>query len=126
MGLSLRNPAQAPTVRPMSRLRSATSLLIGLLFLAQGFAVSAAPVKAVSAQGAVHCDGSMMNPGFAMSCCDQDCTDMAGCVFAHVAVASVIVPNFSPTLAPRDPILVAAPLASAPQSLLRPPISSHA
>lgn len=130
----LRNGRQAPTVGLMSRLRSCLSPLIGLLFLVQGFAVSAAPMKAVSAPGEIragqvlapgaHCAGSMMK-GAAGSCCDQGCPDMSSCAFAHIAVAAVVVPVFSPVLAPRIAARVAAPRPSEPQSLLRPPISSH-
>ncbi len=130
----------------MTRIRSAISILLGLLLLVQGLSVSAATLVPMSkmtpataeqtiamaapvADAEMPCHQQIAEPATVEKstsdcpCCDGDCPDMQACAMAHPAMPSALalsLPVFS-TAAP-----AAAEVAISSRSIaspLRPPIS---
>ena len=120
----------------MRRHRPLISILLGLVLLAQGFAVSAAPrgIPVAKHGGAgmsamAHMPCHMMKAERPVkqkpSCCNEVCPDMTTCALgtlATVAPLSVAVQKGSMVV----PFLrVISASRQAPTSLLRPPITLH-
>lgn len=119
----------------MNRYRTLLSVLLGLVLLAQGFAVAAAPratlADAASAEMRVgadmpcHARKADQTGQPDRSCCNARCPDMTTCALGHMAAIAVISlavppaarvePSFTPVRA------VTRTLASP----LRPPIALH-
>ncbi|WP_133164335.1 hypothetical protein [Solimonas fluminis] len=110
------------------------SVLLGLVLLLQGYAVSAAPranlIKALDADMAMQmdmpCHGQKADAEKVgkPSCCNADCPDMTTCALGHIA--SPVTLTLDP---PRGDIaepslFVVREIARAQTSLLRPPILS--
>ncbi len=122
----------------MNRNRTLLSMLLGLVLLVQGFAVSAAPRASLSEDAAVTvnvmadmpCHGQMTAQADETgdqhsSCCDENCPDMTTCALGHLAsVATVSLAMPQPARAERGftPVLA---LSRTSGSLLRPPIALH-
>ncbi|HEY1077177.1 MAG TPA: hypothetical protein VGE51_10855 [Fontimonas sp.] len=120
----------------MRRTRTLLSVLLGLMLLVQGVAVSAAPYEnfadAASTQLAAPqdppCHGGMSGESAPQhpSCCDASCPDMTSCALGHLATAidrfALALPPATPTVQRPTPVQAASgPLATP----LRPPISLH-
>jgi hypothetical protein len=123
----------------MKRYRTGISVLLGLVLLVQGVAVSAAPCTMIHESAAdaavmtmdadMPCHGQeeevVAEAANDQSCCDIDCPNMGNCMLGHAAInasfllTSVHSPDAVPSQAP-VPVI-----AQAPVSLLRPPISFH-
>jgi hypothetical protein len=122
----------------MNRFRTLLSALLGLVLLAQGFAVAAAPraklskgePASVSVMADMPChapkvteqDGSAKKTPV---CCDANCPDMTTCALSHLGfamVVSVSLPLPSTTQFRFTPALTASPTPGSP---LRPPIVLH-
>lgn len=122
----------------MKRFRTLLSVLLGLVLLVQGFAVSAAPRAKLPAetpasasvmadmpchgQTAMHADDAGKKPP---SCCNENCPDMTTCALGHlasVATVSLALPQSALTERRLTPVLAASRTLS---SLLRPPIVLH-
>lgn len=118
----------------MKTSRTWLSVLLGLVLLLQGYAVSAAPrANLLKDSGAdmvmqmdMPCHGQKADaekPG-KPSCCNADCPDMATCALGHIASPMSLTLN-SPRGDLAEPgSLAAREIARAPASLLRPPILS--
>jgi hypothetical protein len=124
----------------MKRHRTGISVLLGLVLLVQGVAVSAAPCSMVhetpDAASVMTMDADMPCHGQAdesvvaevandLSCCDIDCPNMGNCMLGHAAINAsfALTSEHSPDAVPSQvPVQV---IAQAPVSLLRPPISFH-
>ena len=122
----------------MKRCRTLLSVLLGLVLLAQGFAVSAAPRAKLSESAPASasvvadmpCNGQKAlkqdetgKPH--RSCCNASCPDMTTCALGHLASATT-VSLMVPTAAGAQPSLPPVRAESrALSSLLRPPISFH-
>lgn len=117
----------------MKRFRPALNLIVGLLLLVQGVAAastSVAPLDAADpaadvAMAAMPCHGDMSAGASESSCCDADCPNMAACAMGHIATASMHGFDAVAASQPVQSLSVLAPVALAPPSLLRPPISFH-
>ncbi|HBG31982.1 MAG TPA: hypothetical protein DDW98_15390 [Gammaproteobacteria bacterium] len=122
----------------MNRVRTLLSVLLGLVLLVQGFAVSAAPRAKLSegapafvsvvadmpchAQKAAKTDHAGEQ---ARSCCNASCPDMTTCALGHlasVATISVALPQLTRAENRFTPVLA---VSRVPNSLLRPPIALH-
>ncbi len=114
--------------------RTWLSVLLGLVLLLQGYAVSAAPranlLKDSGAEMAMQmdmpCHGQKADAEKAdkLSCCNADCPDMTTCALGHIA-SPVSLTLDTPRGDVAVPGLVAVrEIARAPTSLLRPPILS--
>ncbi|MDM4771381.1 hypothetical protein [Solimonas sp. SE-A11] len=110
------------------------SVLLGLVLLLQGYAVSAAPranlIKALDADMAMQmdmpCHGQKADAEKAgkPSCCNADCPDMTTCALGHIASAvSLTLEPPRGGIAEPDPLAVRE-IARTSTSLLRPPILS--
>jgi hypothetical protein len=120
----------------MRRIRSVLSVALGLLLVAQGFAVAAAEYRttaaepaqaqAVQADAAMPCHGGPTPPEDSASCCDSDCPNMTTCVLGHLAVAAPLHVDSTPVSQEFAAGRAAPPMAATPQTLLRPPIALHA
>lgn len=107
--------------------------LLGLVFLLQGFAVSAMPTAqpmdaAQEQADAPPCHGGLADmtaemPADQASCCDDNCAGMVGCLLSHLALADPGIWLASPPGA----IMLAERVVFWPRArsarLLRPPIS---
>lgn len=122
----------------MKRFRTLLSVLLGLVLLVQGFAVSAAPRAKLPAEAPASAsvmadmpchgqtamqadDAGKQHP----SCCNENCPDMTTCALGHlasVATESVTLPQ--PARAERifTPVLA---ISRTLNPLLRPPIALH-
>lgn len=119
----------------MKRYRTGLSVLLGLVLLVQGVAVSAAPYAmlfdpdpvAMAMDDDMPCHGqaddqSVNDPA---SCCDADCPDMTSCMLGHLApgahfqLTTLHSPDELPGLVPIRII------TRSPPALLRPPITLH-
>lgn len=120
----------------MKRYRPLLSVLLGLMLLVQGFAVSAAP-KAKwpdaahvqnAAQAEMPCHAqkavkvkSEQTSKSDRSCCNAGCPDMSTCALGHFTIASklsVVLPNADRAMPSFTPVRI---VVRAPTSLLRPP-----
>ncbi len=114
--------------------RTWLSVLLGLVLLLQGYAVSATPranlIKALDADMAMQmdmpCHGQKADAKKAgkPSCCNADCPDMTTCALGHIASPVGVTLD-----TPRGDIVepgsfAVREIARAPTSLLRPPIFS--
>lgn len=120
------------------------SLLLGVVLLVQGVAVSAAqcdmdsersiPAAMSGDDSGMPCHGTAGEQAGAeqsskaqggLSCCDEDCPNMASCMLGHVAIntAFILDTSHSPEMISRP--VVAGAIIHSPPSLLRPPISLH-
>ncbi len=125
----------------MKRDRKSLSLLLGLVLMVQGVAVSAAPctmtheapdaATSVSMDADMPCHGQKDEAPAAatsnadLSCCGSDCPNMGNCMLGHAAInpGFLMTTDHSPDVAPRlVPVRV---ISLSPSSLLRPPISLH-
>lgn len=122
----------------MKRSRTWLTWLLGLVLLAQGYAVAAAPrislgsnlphSSAVMADMPCHASMAMKHgqKGKARpSCCNESCPDMTTCALGHlasVAAAELTVPPAVQESVHVVPSRIEARAASSP---LRPPISLH-
>ncbi|PXV63711.1 hypothetical protein [Sinimarinibacterium flocculans] len=122
----------------MNRIRTLLSMLLGLVLLAQGIAVSAAPRASLSAAPALSatvmadmpCHGQMASQADEMgeqqpSCCDENCPDMTTCALGHlasVAMVSLALPQPAGVGRGLTPVIAASRTTG---SLLRPPIALH-
>jgi hypothetical protein len=134
----LRSLNQGHTVRPMRRIRVGLSVLLGLLLVAQGFAVAAAGHPSVAAEpaqaqvdaadsgAAMPCHGDPAQPADGASCCDGDCPNMTTCALGHLAVTAPMHVDPIPVSREFSSARVVPPVAASPQTLLRPPIALHA
>lgn len=116
--------------------RTLLSVLLGLVLLLQGFALSAAPLglpDAEMTQAAADtppCHGAQPPQtdadGSTLSCCDADCPDMTRCALGHFAAApQPAAPGAHAPVTPRpEASAIVAPERRA-ASLLRPPITFH-
>lgn len=117
----------------MKRFRPALNAVIGLLFMVQGVAVASAEItpldagdiSAEASAAAVPCHGDQTGGTDLDSCCDADCPNMAACALGHIAAASAQSVPIAAAQHPLRAATVLPPLASAPPSHLRPPISLH-
>lgn len=122
----------------MKRFRTFLSMLLGLVLLVQGFAVSAAP-RAKLAEGApasasvmadmpCHAQKAMKQDDSGKqdrACCNASCPDMTTCALGHLASAahvSVALPPAAQAESHVAPIHVEARTLNSP---LRPPIVLH-
>jgi hypothetical protein len=122
----------------MKRFRTLLSVLLGLVLLVQGFAVSAAP-HAKPSEGApasasimadmpCHAQKAMQQDDSGKqdrACCNASCQDMTTCALGHlasVATVSVVLPQAARADRGFTPVLAASRTLS---SLLRPPIALH-
>ena len=132
----LRNRAYRPRVLAiMKRYRTGLSVLLGLVFLVQGVAVSAAPYAKSSKADAVvmtmdadmPCHGQMDDriANDPATCCNADCPDMSSCMLIHLAIHARFQLNadHSPDAVPH--LVPARVISQFPPSLLRPPISLY-
>lgn len=122
----------------MKRFRTLLSVLLGLVLLLQGFAVSAAPRAKLTAeapasasvmadmpchaQKAVKSDDSSKQ---GRACCNVGCPDMTTCALGHlasVATVSVALPLVARAERSFTPVRVATRTLN---TLLRPPIALH-
>lgn len=77
----------------MKSLRPLLTGVVGLALLVQGVVAAASPhlilaraSAAAHAQSEMPChNGKTAVPAQPCDCCDQDCADMSGCAFGHVA-----------------------------------------
>ncbi|MGH8458602.1 MAG: hypothetical protein ACRESV_04575 [Nevskiales bacterium] len=119
----------------MKRHRTLLSVLLGLVLLVQGVAVSAAPLAMFSESGQttvsmnadMPCHGQMDDQAVTdpASCCDADCPDMTSCMLGHLAFANTVhasTPHSPDEFQQLIPVRV---ITRAPSSLLRPPITLH-
>jgi hypothetical protein len=120
----------------MQRHRTLVSLLLGLILLVQGYAVSAAPVAQVraaamtgmAAMADMPCHAKMAKGSAKQMppCCNADCPDMTTCMLGHLAVtapASQLPPL--PDVAPSSWLPPPAKLAQQSSPVFRPPITLH-
>lgn len=119
----------------MHRYRTLLSVLLGLVLLLQGYAVSAAPRAMLAdvagsetiAMADMPCHGQMTDPADQQlpSCCDVECPDMTSCALGHIAAATI------PSMTLPQPVreaLAFTPGRVASRTLtspLRPPIAVH-
>ncbi len=111
-------------------------MLLGLVLLVQGVAVSAAPVfgpdlATMTMDSDIPCHGQMDDQAVSQavsnpaSCCDADCPDMTSCMLGHLAIAAhfQLTTLHSPDAVPH--MIPARIITHSPPSLLRPPITLH-
>lgn len=119
----------------MKRFRTLLSVLLGLVLLLQGLAVSAAPhakmadvAKAeLTVKTDMPCHTQKADPAGQQdrSCCNADCPDMTSCALSHIATMAVM-PLALPRAARAEPTFTQArAVAPTLTSPLRPPITSH-
>lgn len=127
-----------PSIQIMIRCRAALSVLMGLVLLVQGFAVSAAsrtnfsdkaPVSA-SVVAVPPCHGQMaMQPNDSgeqqPSCCNENCPDMTTCALGHLASAASVSVTLPLPLGAERTFMAVPPASRTHSSLLRPPIALH-
>jgi hypothetical protein len=131
----LRNQQHRPRVLTvMKRHRMWLSLLLGLVLLVQGVAVSAAPdiasksdTVAMTVGADMPCHGQMGDQASndSASCCDAQCPDMTSCMLGHLALIAhfqLTTPHAPAELPGLIPIRI---LTRFPSSPLRPPIALH-
>lgn len=122
----------------MKRFRTLLSVLLGLVLLVQGFAVSAAPhakpsegapaSASVMADMPCHAQKTMKQDDSGKqdrACCNASCPDMTTCALGHlaaVATVSVGLPQAARAERRFTPVRVATRTLNAP---LRPPIAFH-
>jgi hypothetical protein len=97
----------------MRRYRTLLCALLGLVFLLQGMAVSAAPTMTAD------------TPCQDYSCCDAACPNMSTCALGHIAAPPVLplaLPAAARTEHAFTPVRV---ISRTLASLLRPPITFH-
>ncbi|MEW6168522.1 MAG: hypothetical protein AB1651_12625 [Pseudomonadota bacterium] len=132
------NPEGCYSRAVMRRSRTLLSVLLGLVLLVQGLAVSAAP-QAWSANEGAGATAAAARPPCNMqtaeaaadpsetghACCDASCPDMARCVLGHMAAAATLGALSLPSGTVAYPAPAAAPVSQPPRSPLRPPIAIH-
>lgn len=116
------------------RHRPLVNLLLGLVFLVQGYAVAAGPAGAItpppdSATTApvppCHDMPETLASDERTSCCDAGCPHMAACALGHASVATLPLLALPEAASLRAPVL-ALNLPAARRSLpIRPPIPLH-
>lgn len=119
----------------MKRYRTLISVLLGLMLLVQGFAVSAAPraMQAdathaeMTAKSEMPCHMKMGDSSGKQlpSCCNASCPDMTTCAFGHIAavpVISLVLPETGREMSGFTSVRILTRTAT---SLLRPPITLH-
>lgn len=122
----------------MNRFRTLLSLLLGLVLLVQGFAVSAAPraklSEGVPASASVmadmpcHGQEAMKQDDSGKqdrACCGASCPDMTTCALGHLASATPVTVALPPAAQAEShvaPFYVEARTLNSP---LRPPIALH-
>lgn len=118
----------------MKRYRTLLSVLLGLVLLLQGLAVSAAPYIAAAAPAEAEmamdmpCHGQMSEKAGKQdrSCCSSTCPDMTTCALGHLAASvSVIFEALSPVTHAEHSFTLIGAVSTSPTTLLRPPISLH-
>lgn len=118
----------------MKRYRTLLSVLLGLVLLLQGLAVSAAPYPKVpdpvEAEMAMEmpCHGQMSEKSGKQqrSCCDSTCPDMTTCALGHiVATIEILTVTGSPATHAEPRFTIAQATTRALTTPLRPPISLH-
>lgn len=112
----------------MKQLRPFLTALLGLTLWVQGLAIATAPVPVATADNAMempcHGDaGVSINP---CDCCDDSCTDMAGCVVGSFAGAPFRPLQLAAATQAAVPATAWSPKTAVPPFPLRPPIVSHA
>lgn len=127
----------------MRRYRTSLSVLLGLVLLVQGVAVSAAqcemfmdkpvPVEMTGAASGMPCHGQAGEASHdttaatqdTQSCCGDDCPNMASCMLGHLAPGASfqMSTEHQPDALPR--LVPACLVVHSPTSLLRPPIALH-
>lgn len=109
----------------MRRYRTLLSALLGLVFLLQGMAVSAAPLAADTPCHVPQAETADATDSQEYPCCDAGCPNMSSCALGHIAamsVLSVVLPAAARTEHAFTPVhLVSRTLVSP----LRPPITLH-
>jgi hypothetical protein len=119
----------------MKRHRTGLSLMLGLVLLVQGVAVSAAPSAlfidadpvVMTMDSDMPCHGQMDDQAVndSSSCCDADCPDMTSCMLGQLAInasfqlTTLYTPDAVPHLVPAPAII------RSPPTFLRPPITLH-
>lgn len=120
----------------MKHHRTLVGILLGLVLLVQGYAVSAAswlvpfdpPVAEVGTMAEPPCHGTQAPAPEKQTpcCCDATCPDMTSCALGHLASAAVIATVVFPPDGVAMPDAHFLPVAGrVPSSLLRPPITLH-
>ena len=121
----------------MKRYRTLISVLLGLVLLVQGFAVSAAPRASLSSAATAHAEMQMKGDApcpmmmgeasgkQAPSCCNATCPDMTTCALGHIAAISVFSVALPATAQIHPQFSLVLAVARTSTSLLRPPISLH-
>lgn len=136
---TLRNLRTALRVlSPMNYCRTLLSVLLGLVLLVQGLAVSAAPhaspmdtVASLPATAHMPChaqnaDAADTQAAAKPSCCDASCPDMTSCALGHMAVSAPTGIAPLPANAAEYPVPASVLVSHPLRSPLRPPIAIHA
>lgn len=122
----------------MKRHRTLLSVLLGLVLLVQGYAVSAAPHAKLSDAAGALVTAQVKTPCHAQQadmedaageqqrpCCNVGCPDMTTCALGHIAAAavmSVALPQAAHAEIAFAPVHAVSRMLSLP---LRPPITLH-
>ncbi|SFF66835.1 hypothetical protein SAMN04488120_12112 [Fontimonas thermophila] len=118
----------------MNRLRTGLSVLMGLVLLLQGLAVSAAPharraevtaALAAAADPPCHRQKAPAKAEPPASCCDEDCPHMARCLLGQLAPAVTLCMSVPPPARTEPGAASLFSTSPLPRALLRPPIPLH-
>lgn len=120
----------------MKRFRTLLSVLLGLVLLLQGLAVSAAPYAKMAdpaeAEMAMDmempCHGQMSDKAGTQkrSCCNSTCPDMTTCALGHIAASiDVMTVALSPAAYAEHSFTAVHAATRSLTTPLRPPISLH-
>src|ERR1051326_7884852 len=88
----------------MRRHRTWISILLGLVLVLQGFAVSAAtraPMAKAAAMADAPCHGHSDAMKSRHNCCDESCPDMTSCALGAFASGDVVIVSIPPAASQR-------------------------
>lgn len=123
----------------MKRFRTLLSVLLGLVLLVQGFAVSAAPRAKVSGKSEsvesgvmadLPCHGQKAMKADDASkqyraCCNENCPDMTTCALGHLATVPMLSVALAQPVREAPSVISVRIVTRTFASPLRPPISLH-